>query len=113
MSGTDSFSKPEPPPKRNDGPALWDLVVKDLEDTNDPSRHLVITDARERDEFGAKKYGTRLQANNGRNALRDAYQELLDAAVYFKQDLVEKSDSRIRAVYDEVLTLLLYLRPLL
>ena len=62
----------------------------------------------ERVEEGIKKYGEPLKAHNGRDALIDGYQELLDAIMYFKQTLVEDelelSDLvRVRKVYDDVL----------
>ena len=44
-----------PPPTPNDRPAVWDLVIDDM-------------DARNR--FGTAKYGTPLQAFNGRNSLQ-------------------------------------------
>jgi hypothetical protein len=43
----------------------------------------------QRNEFGKSKYGVALQANNGRNALKDAYEEVLDLAVYLKQRIIE------------------------
>lgn len=70
-----SLIVPEPAPQKNDKPALWDLVVDDM---------------RMRDEFGRTKYGTPLQAGNGRDALVDAYQEILDAAVYLRQMIYER-----------------------
>lgn len=70
-----SLQNPEPAPVHNDQPAVWDLVIKDM--------HL-------RDVFGLEKYGTRLQPNNGRDALVDAYQEILDAAVYLRQMIFER-----------------------
>ncbi len=45
---------------------------------------------RARDRFGRAKYKTPLEAFNGRNALVDAYQEVLDLAVYLKQQIVEQ-----------------------
>jgi len=42
-----------------------------------------------RRKMGIEKYGTPLQPNNGRNALIDAYQEVLDLAVYLKQKIIE------------------------
>jgi len=65
---------PEPPPKKNDGVAIWDLVIADM---------------RERNRFGIEQYGTPLQAFNGRNALIDAYQEALDLVVYLRQKIEE------------------------
>lgn len=64
------LNRPEPPPVVNDSPAIWDLVIADM---------------RQRDTDGLRKYGTRLQANNGRDALVDAYQEALDLCVYLRQ----------------------------
>ena len=63
-----TLSDYEPAPIKNNLPAVWDLVLKDI---------------KERDQSGLKKYGTRLQPNNGRNPLIDAYQEALDLVVYF------------------------------
>jgi hypothetical protein len=51
---------------------------------------IVIADMRARDEFGAKKYNTRLQPNTNRDPLTDAYQELLDAAVYIRTAIYER-----------------------
>ena len=77
-------SKPEPAPQNQDGPALWPMIIAELEQEADPAYLLVAKDARERHEFGVKKYGVPLVANNGRNHLRDAYQELLDLIVYLR-----------------------------
>lgn len=51
---------------------------------------LVIADLAARRDFGIAKYGTPLQAHNGRDALMDAYQEALDLAVYLKQAIIER-----------------------
>lgn len=64
----------QPPPKPNDGPAVWSLVVKDMNF---------------RDETGFKRYGVRLQPHNGRDTLMDLYEELLDAVVYTKTYMLE------------------------
>lgn len=69
------YSKPEPPPEDSLSPAIYDLLVKDLDD---------------RDKFGQKKYGTRLKPHNGRDALKDAYQEAIDLVVYLRQALYER-----------------------
>lgn len=68
-----SMSQPEPTP--NSHPAVWDLVMADM---------------RERDETGLRRYGTRLQPHNGRDALVDAYQEVLDTAAYLRQAIYER-----------------------
>lgn len=50
-----------------------------------------MEDLAQRDAIGIRKYGTRLQAGNGRDALRDAYEEALDLAIYLRQVLQERS----------------------
>lgn len=50
----------------------------------------VQRDLEDRIEMGAKRYGERLKTFNGRDALIDAYQEVLDLAVYLKQYLMEQ-----------------------
>lgn len=53
-------------------------------------QQLVMQDIADRLEFGIGKYGTGLQPNNGRDALVDAYQELLDGACYLRQLIEER-----------------------
>jgi len=72
-----SVNNHEPPPKKNDKPAVWDLVLKDI---------------KERDSDGLKKYGVRLQPFNGRNSTVDLYQELLDGVVYCRQMIEERKE---------------------
>lgn len=62
-------------PVGNDEPIIHELVIEDL---------------RKRLEIGIERYGQPLQAHNGRNAILDAYEEVLDLAVYLKQRLVEE-----------------------
>jgi hypothetical protein len=62
-------------PIPNSNPSVWLAVIDDMNKRND---------------FGIKKYGTPLQPNNGRDSLRDAYEELLDLVVYLKQYIIEK-----------------------
>ena len=65
----------QPDPVLNDSTPIWDLVIRDMKD---------------RDNLGRERYGVPLQANNGRDPLQDLYEELLDAAVYIKQAIVER-----------------------
>lgn len=51
---------------------------------------LVMKDIALRMEFGKQKYGTVLQAHNGRDALTDAYQEVIDLALYLRQAIEER-----------------------
>jgi hypothetical protein len=55
---------------------------------------LVIRDMRERKAVGEARYGTPLQAHNGRDALVDAYQEALDLCCYLRQAIEERSAVR-------------------
>lgn len=66
----------EPMPQRNERPPIQSLVQQDVE---------------ARRAFGLKKYGTVLQAFNGRDALMDAYQEALDLVMYLRQMIYERN----------------------
>ncbi len=65
----------QPVPVKNDKPEVWPLVLADM-----GARH----------DFGRKKYGVGLQPHNGRDALRDAYEEALDLCVYLRQAMYER-----------------------
>jgi hypothetical protein len=71
-----NFSFPEPPPLKNGQVPVWSMVIKDMCD-----RHA----------SGVAKYGTPLQANNGRDPLIDAYQEALDLCVYLRQEVEQRA----------------------
>jgi hypothetical protein len=75
LAHTAVFHRPQPDPKHNDKPAVWDLVLADMA---------------ARDQLGYNRYGTRLQPHNGRDTLRDAYDEALDLAVYLRSALYER-----------------------
>jgi len=75
ITGHPNSTLPEPDPRPSAGPAVWDLVAEDMS---------------ARDRFGFQKYGTRLRPHNGRDALKDAYQEALDLCVYLRQALYER-----------------------
>lgn len=64
----------EPPPKKGKGVPIWERVIGDMQ---------------ARDQEGRSKYGLALQTFNGRRALNDLYEELLDAVVYLRQALEE------------------------
>ena len=53
---------------------------------------LVQQDLEARIELGASRYGERLTTFNGRDAIWDAYQEILDFAVYLRQYLEEQKE---------------------
>lgn len=71
-----SVVRDEPPPIPNDKVAIQDLVIRDIA---------------ERKQVGIERYGTPLQAHNGRDALVDAYQEALDLVMYLRQMIEERS----------------------
>lgn len=64
-------------PVKNDRVAIQDLVVADIQ---------------ARKKVGLERYGTFLQAFNGRDALMDAYQEALDLAIYLRQAIEERDE---------------------
>lgn len=117
-----SLNTPEPAPRPSDQPASWDLVIADMERRGrtdlqlrrNPQlanpRDLAIADMRERDAAGEAKYGTRLRPGNGRDQLVDAFQESLDLAVYLRTSLAERHDGTVDALYDEALTIVVWLR---
>ena len=51
---------------------------------------LVREDLEARERVGTERYGRPLQLFNGRNAMVDAYQEVLDLACYLRQHLAEQ-----------------------
>lgn len=65
----------QPPPVHNESRPIWDLVIEDMTTRN---------------TVGIERYGTPLQAHNGRDALVDAYQEALDLVVYLRQAIEER-----------------------
>lgn len=74
MSDTPTYTDEMPAPVPTGGPSMHDLVSDDLA---------------ERKAHGLRKYNCLLQAGNGRPALKDAYEEVLDLAVYLRQAIAE------------------------
>jgi hypothetical protein len=67
----------QPMPTPREGPSVQGMVIADLE---------------VRLQVGIQRYGTPLQPHNGRDALRDAYEEALDLACYLRQAIAERDD---------------------
>ena len=65
----------QPAPVANDNRAVWFCVIQDMQD---------------RDQLGRKRYGVPLQAFNGRDMLRDAYEEALDLCCYLRGVIYER-----------------------
>lgn len=62
------------PPQPSEGD-MWLEVIKEMQD---------------RREMGIAKYGQPVQPFNGRKPLVDAFQEVLDLAVYLRQEIAER-----------------------
>jgi hypothetical protein len=101
----------------------WDLVIDDLEarqdrlDTPSPTLAAVIDGGRLRSLIGQQRYGVPLHPHNGRDSLIDALEELLDAAVYLRNEAIEHppapNDLRLRQVYDQTIGLAITVRGLI
>lgn len=76
----------QPPPAPNERPHIADLVIADIQ---------------ERKRLGIERYGVALQPHNGRDALVDLYQELLDGAKYARQKIEERDDHRAEGAASE------------
>lgn len=66
-------------PTRNHSPSVQSMVIADLE---------------VRLQVGIQRYGTALQPHNGRDMLRDAYEEALDLATYLRGVIAERDDPK-------------------
>lgn len=66
----------QPLPEVNDSESIQSLLIRDIED---------------RIKVGIERYGTPLQAFNGRDSMLDAYEEAVDQATYLKQVMVERA----------------------
>jgi hypothetical protein len=60
----------------------------------------LLKDIQVKAESGRVKYGTLLQTNNGRRALADLYQELIDACFYVKQELMERANGNVAPMFE-------------
>lgn len=54
----------------------------------------VLKDIEVRVRQGRIKYGVFLETENGRDALQDLYEELIDAVMYIKQVMMERDGKR-------------------
>ena len=70
-----------------------DVAVEVAKDLRAVGLDNIAEDTEARIRLGEKKYGTRLKANNGRDAMLDLYQEILDGCNYAKQLVIENKDS--------------------
>lgn len=73
------MTQPDPDFRDDDRPHIADLVIADMA---------------ERKQIGIGRYGVPLRPNNGRDALVDAYEEVLDLACYLRQRIEEDRERR-------------------
>lgn len=73
----------QPTPKPNNHPAIWPIVIDEM---------------KKRDQLGRQRYGTPLQPFNGRDSLMDAYEEVLDLAVYIRTAIYELDDYQMTKI---------------
>lgn len=62
----------------------------------------LVKDLESRVHVGIGKYGHPLQTHNGRDAINDAYQEVLDLAMYFKQAIMERKPSNEKTLEEKI-----------
>jgi hypothetical protein len=89
----------QPLPNPGTGPSMHDLVCADIRSQWVPGRlrfppgtpavAAVTNSLQERKRIGLERYGSLLQANNQRDALRDLREEIEDAVVYCRQVIEE------------------------
>lgn len=91
MIRADYATRVQPAPELNEGESVIDWLVKKTEGVeNEPVAKRVSADLNARRELGRAIYGDELRTQNGRDALVDAYQNLLDAASYLAQAFLEQ-----------------------
>lgn len=64
-----------------------------------PVQEVMIGAIRERREHGKRKYGRALETHNGRDALKDAWEEAIDLFTYLTQMRLERGDQIEGAEY--------------
>jgi len=107
-----NVANPEPPPKRG-GRSTTILVVRDVIDrflsrANTELVKSVVDDFGARDDMGFKKHGQNLESNDGRFTEKDAYEELLDAAQYYRKLIIEEPENHHAVrMYDKTLALVM------
>ncbi len=113
-----------PPVAQPDRIPVWENVISDFrrrfaddfdgiveDDVQKYAGDHVLADMRERDRIGRERYGTPLTTGNGRDHVVDAYQELLDAAVYLRAAWLE--GAQVGSAYFSSLDMVMSIRMLL
>lgn len=80
----------QPPPVHNDGQSVHQWVADEITRlAQEPIDHVIVRDLLDRVAVGLERYGTPLQAGNGRDPVWDGYQEALDGLAYAGQLTLE------------------------
>lgn len=82
----------QPLPIKNSAPYVADVLIERLRRAPDGDRPIVLRVCEmleERKALGIERYGTPLQAFNGRDVVRDATEECLDLVTYLFQAILE------------------------
>ncbi len=87
-----------------EGPSMHDLVAADLRLLSLSGSALTVAALAQRKQLGLARYGRPLQAFNGRDAMRDAREEVLDLVVYLRQAIEEGREDLVE-LYRETLRL--------
>jgi hypothetical protein len=84
-------TREQPRPIRNDSTAIQDLVIQDLRSglVGFACQAQLVAAVEARKALGLERYGTLLQAFNGRDCVRDAREEALDLVQYLRQGIEE------------------------
>jgi hypothetical protein len=100
-------SQPQPAPTQSTASSkvLPDVLCHPMLAGDNPINRKVVADFESRAKAGTEKYGVFLHTHNGRDALMDLYQELVDGAMYARQASLEAEDRdiEIMAIYEETL----------
>lgn len=81
----------QPLPKQHDGPFVADQLIERLtrSDGANPVVLLICQLLEDRKQVGIQRYGTPLQAFNGRDVVQDAVEEAIDLSTYLFQAVME------------------------
>ena len=90
----------QPTPTTGTDVCVQDVVIADLiagdyvdgEVITHATKMAVAADIEARKRVGVQRYGTTLRTFNGRDPSLDKYQELLDALLYARQDMLERQE---------------------
>jgi hypothetical protein len=112
-----SVTAPQPPPAvTQSGLVIQDVVADEVRPLG-PVGTLVAADIEERKAQGLAKYGTLLRPFNGRDAVVDLYQELLDACQYARQVIAEEmvtgSAAPVSGLYGQLVMMAVQVRAML